>query len=79
VLNYICAQIPQVTKQILSAFGVSETTKYGDGAAEMVTTYAKNATNLAVDLIKMAKGDTPSDGATKTTDKKTDDATKNKK
>ena len=79
VLNYICAQIPQVTKQILSAFGVSETTKYGDGAAEMVTTYAKNATNLAVDLIKKAKGDTPSDGATKTTDKKTDDATKNKK
>jgi hypothetical protein len=57
VLDYISNQIPQVSKQILSAFGVSETTKYGEGAAEMVTSYASNAKNTVINMVKTIKGD----------------------
>ena len=62
VVNYICAQIPQISKQILSSFGVSETTKYGDGAEKLVKEYANSAKNLAIGIAQTVKNRNAPDG-----------------
>ena len=43
VLNFLYEQIPQVTKMILSAFNVSETSQYGDKAADDLMGLTKSA------------------------------------
>jgi hypothetical protein len=66
VLNYIFDQIPQVTKMVLSAFNVTENTKYGDQFANDMMTLTKKAFDNAVTV-----GKTIVNGG-KTEEKKTD-------
>lgn len=48
VMNFIFAQIPQVTKMVLSAFSVEENTKHGEQFANDIMTLTKDAFNIAV-------------------------------
>lgn len=48
VMNFIFAQIPQITKMVLSAFSVEENTKHGEQFANDMMTLSKNAFDIVV-------------------------------
>lgn len=48
VLNYILEQIPQITKMIMSAFGVEEKSDNSEQFAKDIMTLTKNAIDIAV-------------------------------
>ena len=74
VMNYICDQIPQVTKMILSTFGVSEEKTIGDdvaGDAQNLYEGAKNKiTKYTSGNGENAKTDAAADASTKTAEGK---------
>lgn len=67
VLNYIFDQIPQITKMILSAFGVEEKSDNSEQFAKDIMTLTKDVFNIAV-----TTGKTIISGGEKTEDKKED-------
>lgn len=52
VLNYIFDQIPQITKMVLSAFGVEEKKDYSEQLAKDIMTLGKGVANVATNITK---------------------------
>jgi hypothetical protein len=73
VMNFIFAQIPEITKMIMSVFAVEENTKHGDQFAEDMMTLSKKAIDNVVKVGKIIVngGEDKKDG--KKDDKKGDE------